>query len=532
MARGFVSVMNAIARDQARRERQSAAEQRRYERELVRAAREEERERKFQDKQNKLFYIESRLDEVLSLNSDLNEQVESLQNILDHTLTVDDMIAFDSLKIHDKFKPDPIPHRIAVARAVPEKHAFESKVKKLSLIETAFRLKGRYEREMQTANEQFETALTEYNKSEQERLARLAEINAKNEKARQAYNHKVEQRNLEVDELRQSYSQGDLPAIITYNAMVLERSEYPEDFPQHFRLAYSPESRELVIEYEFPDVSVIPEFVEYKYVKAKDLIENKARKLSEIKDLYQDIVASTTLRTIHEVYEADQGNHLEVVTLNGFVQTIDPTNGKDIRPCLVSVRTTKDNFLELNLGRVDKKSCLKNLGAVVSSQPYAMQPVKPIIEFDRVDKRFIEQGDVLGEIESRPNLMDLNPTEFETLVSNLFGKMGLETQLTRSSRDGGVDAIVFDPRPILGGKVVIQAKRYKNTVGVSSVRDLYGTMMNEGASKGIIVTTSGYGRDAYEFSKDKPLELIDGGGLLYLLEQVGTQARIVMPVES
>jgi restriction system protein len=87
-------------------------------------------------------------------------------------------------------------------------------------------------------------------------------------------------------------------------------------------------------------------------------------------------------------------------------------------------------------------------------------------------------------------------------------------------------------RPVLGGKVVIQAKRYRNTVGVSAVRDLFGTMMNEGANKGILVTTSGYGPDAFEFAKDKPIELMDGGQLLYLLEQVGTKARIIMPEEG
>lgn len=105
--------------------------------------------------------------------------------------------------------------------------------------------------------------------------------------------------------------------------------------------------------------------------------------------------------------------------------------------------------------------------------------------------------------------------------------MGLDTKLTRSSRDGGVDAVAFDTRPVLGGKVIIQAKRYKDTVSVSAVRDLYGTMMNEGANKGILVCTSGYGADAYNFSTDKPTELIDSGGLLYLLrEHAGIDARI------
>jgi restriction system protein len=45
------------------------------------------------------------------------------------------------------------------------------------------------------------------------------------------------------------------------------------------------------------------------------------------------------------------------------------------------------------------------------------------------------------------------------------------------------------------------------------------------------VTTSGYGPDAFEFAKDKPIELIDGGGLLYLLQGIGVNARIVFPEE-
>src|ERR1700722_5272576 len=108
--------------------------------------------------------------------------------------------------------------------------------------------------------------------------------------------------------------------------------------------------------------------------------------------------------------------------------------------------------------------------------------------------------------------------------------MGLETKLTQASRDGGVDCVAYDQRPILGGKVVIQAKRYKNTVGVSSVRDLFGTVQNEGASKGILVTTSGYGKAAFEFAAGKPLELLDGSNLLFMLaEHAEIEAKIIMP---
>ncbi len=120
--------------------------------------------------------------------------------------------------------------------------------------------------------------------------------------------------------------------------------------------------------------------------------------------------------------------------------------------------------------------------------------------------------------------------DFEHLIRELFEKefkaTGGEVKVTQASRDGGVDAIAFDPDPIRGGKLVIQAKRYTNTVGVAAVRDLYGTVMNEGATKGILVTTSDYGPDAYEFAKGKPLTLLSGSNLLHLLEKHGHKAKI------
>ena len=156
--------------------------------------------------------------------------------------------------------------------------------------------------------------------------------------------------------------------------------------------------------------------------------------------------------------------------------------------------------------------------------------MKPVIDFDMADPRFVSTSDVLAELDARPNLMELTPTEFEGLITNLFETMGLDTKQTQPSRDGGVDCVAYDARPIFGGKVVIQAKRYKHTVGVSAVRDLFGTMQNEGATKGILVTTSGYGQASHEFANGKPLELIDGGNLLYLLqEHAGIEAKIEVP---
>lgn len=164
--------------------------------------------------------------------------------------------------------------------------------------------------------------------------------------------------------------------------------------------------------------------------------------------------------------ESDQADAISIIDFNGYVNSIDEKTGKNVSPVLLSISVSKDFFNELVLDKIDPIKAVKNISSSFSPSPSELLPVKPIREFSMVDKRYVPEQDVASSMDSRPNLMELNPFEFENLVSNLFSKMGLETKQTRSSKDGGVDAIAFDLRPILGGKVVIQAKRYKNTVGV------------------------------------------------------------------
>jgi restriction system protein len=527
--RSYQSVMSAVAREEARRIREQQQAQVRAERESIREAKQKERDRVLQAKEQKQRYLDARVQEVDDLNKDLQRILDELANLLNYTLNINDAIEFATLRVHEPLVLEPIPDTLMRSTPAPNKEEYFQQVKPQGFLEKVLGLKGRYQRELAAAEEQYRVALQAYEVIETQRAANLLQRQAEDTLARQSYQAKVMQREAEVAELERNYQQGEVDAVIAYNSMVLERSVYPDGFPQNFRLAYKPDAKELIIDYQLPDGSIVPLEAEFKYVKTKDSIESKARKVAEIKGLYQDVIASATLRTLHEVIEADQGNHLAVVTFSGYVDTIDLANGLDVQKYVISTRTTKAEFSQFNLKRIDKQVCLRNMGARVSPQPFEQQAVKPVVEFNMVDKRFVDQGDVLRDLESRPNLMELLPSEFETLTSNLFSKMGLETKLTRSSKDGGVDVVAFDLRPVLGGKVIIQAKRYRHAVGVSAVRDLYGTMQHEGANKGILVTTSSYGTDAYAFVKDKPIELIDGGGLLHLLNEVGIQARIVMP---
>jgi len=491
-----------------------------------RALRARERALAANERELKRLYAEERTAEVDEMNRRLDDEVAALESILAATLEVDDHLDIETLKqpVHlPKFTPG------ALAKPEPSPHLDSFLPSPPSALGRIFG-KAKHEAAALEGKRRYEEAVDAHARAEADRLSRLAAAQADHERHVAKLRGEIEAQHQEIDQFKQEFERGEPDAIVSYFTLVLEASLYPEGFPQRFRLAYVPESRQLVIEYEMPSIEVIPQTKAYKYVKARDEITQSTRPASHIKSLYASVLTQLTLRVLHEVMEADKAGYVETVVFNGYVETIDKATGQPARPYLITLRTTRPVFEALDLSRVDAAACLRHLNASVSKSPSELAPVKPVLEFNMVDPRFVQEADVLSELDQRPNLMELSPKEFESLITNLFTAMGLEAKLTQASRDGGVDCVAYDPRPIFGGKVVIQAKRYKGTVGVSAVRDLFGTMQNEGASKGILVTTSGYGAASFEFANGKPLELIDGSNLLYLLaEHAGLEAKIQPP---
>lgn len=284
----------------------------------------------------------------------------------------------------------------------------------------------------------------------------------------------------------------------------------------------------LIVNYDLPCISELPTIKEYKYIASRKEINVKKQPDAYITKLYDQTLYSITLRSIYEAFYIDSTNQYNSITFNGFVSTISPSTGIQERKCILSIQTCRDKFDSINLEHVDPKACFKNLKGVSAAKLIDESPIVPILSYNKHDKRFIAGRNV--DIDRGTNLAAMHWEDFEQLVRELFelefANNGSEVHVTQASRDGGVDAVIFDPDPLRGGKIVIQAKRYTNTVGVSAVRDLYGTVINEGANTGILITTSDYGHDSYEFAKDKPLKLLNGGHLLSLLHKNGRNAHI------
>ena len=315
-----------------------------------------------------------------------------------------------------------------------------------------------------------------------------------------------------------------------YLDQVFERTVYPQDFSVEHTVSYDDQSKTAVIDVSLLEQSSVPDVIGYKFVRQTRQADPIRMKPKEHDDLYESAIQQTVLRTIHEVFESVYTTAVEAVVVNGWVTYLDKSTGHDNTSCIISVTATRQEFEVFNLARIVPADCVKKLKGIVAGPLSQIGPVQPLLQLNREDRRFIESQDVLADINSQTNLAEIDWETFEHLVRELFGHMfsthGAEVKVTQASKDGGVDAVVFDPDPIRGGKFVIQAKRYNNVVPVSAVRDLYGTMISEGASKGILVTTAYYGRDSRSFAKDKPLSLIDGSNLVYLLEQHGYKVRI------
>jgi restriction system protein len=521
-----VRAQSAARREADKAERAHAAYVRAQAAADVRAQAADVRAQAATEKERKRLYIESRAAHVAAMNADLENTTGALQGFLAASLRAGDLVSFSSLK---NPASKPLWHHADLERAEPAPVRETFMPAPPSGLGKLFS-QAKHERATEEGLARFAQAAQEHRNREAQRGSALKKARAEWQAAAAQLEKAAKKQREQVGTFEAAYRRGDRDAVVSYCSMVLEASAYPDGFPQRFKFAYVPESRQAVVEYELPTVDVVPTVKAYRYVKQSDSIAESARPQSQTKALYASVVAQVAIRTVHELLKSDKAGHIDTVVFNGLVDTTDPGSGQRIRPCLVTVRATRESFSQLDLHHVEPLACLKHLSAGVSKSPAELLPVRPVLEFNMVDPRFVAESDALSELDQRPNLMELSWLEFEALIQNLFVKMGLEARQTRASRDGGVDCVAWDPRPIFGGKVVIQAKRYKNTVGVSAVRDLFGTLQNEGASKGILVTTSGYGQASFDFAKNKPIELIDGSNLLYLLaEHTGIEAKIVPP---
>jgi len=127
-------------------------------------------------------------------------------------------------------------------------------------------------------------------------------------------------------------------------------------------------------------------------------------------------------------------------------------------------------------------------------------------------------SDLLEQIRETP------PSLFERIVVELLVKMGYggsrkdAGKAIGRSGDEGIDGIINEDK--LGLDVIyIQAKRWKDTISRPEIQKFAGALQGQRAKKGIFITTSGFSKEAREFTQkiDIKIILIDGEQLAQML---------------
>lgn len=374
----------------------------------------------------------------------------------------------------------------------------------------------RYESCLQEMEERWNTDLDKYNSD-------LKKLNTNFESNKTYASH-----------LKQETQKSGEKGLIARVEYALATTNLPRYISHEGSSSFDPESGVFIHEHSFPDLSTIDwiKLVEPRSQldKVKNVKLKKPATIKERKEAANSVYPSLSLKLCQDILSQDTENIITAIAINGWCAYIEKSTGQSKRAYCSSLFVTREQIQELQFDTLDPIEAFAKLKGITAKTIH-VTPILPIIRLDTNDPRFVDSKEILSNLPEGENLAAMNWEDFEHLCRELFEKAfagsGAEVKVTQASRDQGVDAIVFDPDPIRGGKIIIQAKRYTNTVDVSAVRDLYGALINEGATKGILVTTSQYGPESYAFAKDKPITLLNGQELLGLLEKFNYKNFII-----
>ncbi|MFJ7933243.1 restriction endonuclease [Sporosarcina sp. NPDC096371] len=95
--------------------------------------------------------------------------------------------------------------------------------------------------------------------------------------------------------------------------------------------------------------------------------------------------------------------------------------------------------------------------------------------------------------------------QFEEYVGTLFVSRGYKVIYTPTTGDYGADLILKKEKDV----IVVQAKRYKQTVGVKAVQEVIPSMRMYDATAAWVITNSTYTKQAQTLAKRNHVRMID-----------------------
>ncbi len=99
-------------------------------------------------------------------------------------------------------------------------------------------------------------------------------------------------------------------------------------------------------------------------------------------------------------------------------------------------------------------------------------------------------------------LFAMTPRGFEQLIAFVFQQNGFDVSLTPQTRDGGFDVVAENRVLGVPFKWLIECKRYARgrNITVETTRSLLGVLVDQRASRALLITTSGFTKAARTFA--------------------------------
>ena len=384
------------------------------------------------------------ISDAATRTAEAQQELDRLSTILKHTLSIDDAIEWERLKDREPFsEPKPISGTLPSVPTVPQlprepQMSDSPYAVSLGMLDKLFssrreRLQAEKQDLFEADRKKWGEAVAKANHSHVEALRKHEQIvRAQGQKVqssieaweRRKSEHLVKQarNNAEVDQKQRAYEELMPEAVLEYCDLVLSLSQYPDYFPQEFEMEYDPSSKILLLDYVLPAPDQLPTLKAVKYVASTGGNEDQHITDAQASKLYDETLYQVVLRTIHELFEADTAHAVATVVFNGIVTAINRSTGNPVTACVLSLRTNREEFVNIDLGRVDPKACFKSLKGVGSSKLYGLSPIPPIMPLRREDGRFISSYEVANTLDASVNLAAMDWGDFEHLIREEIGR--------------------------------------------------------------------------------------------------------------
>ncbi|WP_030274837.1 restriction endonuclease [Streptomyces sp. NRRL B-24484] len=379
-----------------------------------------------------------------------------------------------------------------------------------------------YQRELAQARLRHQRDLREWRARQAEGAAAEAKAaRSAHEQAEQAKARAVREYNDSLEECRRAYRLSEPAAVESLLERALAAAEVAtRDIPSPCRALFRPLTRTAVLDLDLPPLDVVPSLSGYRLAEDGSP-EPVPRAPAERTSDYLRLAARLALRALQAADAVDTDGILAGVVLNGWLRR----PGED-PVCLLSVDADRDALARTRLvagteaarpAAVDEDEPapgvytdaeqdeallrLRELSAVVTPDPYVPVPVVP-------------NGTAGATV---PSAAELSSNEFAQLVRELFVRGGLGSWSVRLRGPFGLVATAEGAKDSgLPGRWVVWASRNTDPVAADELRTLAEAVREEGAERGLRLTTGRFGEAALDLAAEegyRRIHLIDGEGV-------------------